>query len=250
MINIVSPRIHNLGDFAHCLPALSGLYKLTGDKMHLIICDRLQRFSGLKELLLGNEMFAKVSFICELNTPSIEGILIDDTGYKGDHGPNSAIAHKYANFIKENYRIDFQIDDDFELQIPFVPVDSIGNNVLVGDRWSPKDAPDVDDRRLSNLIEGSGVLSQIPTTYLDYTKDLVYNCNLIKSSQRPFVTTVTGIAVLSDLMKKETIVLYDDDMNNWNNKTIDEIFSDHFYLNRKTSLQYIKSFDQNRLIGD
>jgi peptide chain release factor 2 len=51
MLNVISPRIHNLGDFAHCLPALSGLYKMTGQKMMFGICDRLERFKGIKELL-------------------------------------------------------------------------------------------------------------------------------------------------------------------------------------------------------
>lgn len=243
MINIVSPRIHNLGDFSHCLPSLSGLYKHTGQKMHFIICDRLQRFLGIKELLLGQEMFEKVSFVHEIMDQQLQAILIDDTGDKGEHGLNSAIAHRYANFIKSNYRIPFEIDDDFELQVPTITTEDVTNKIVVGDRWSPKDAPDVDDRRLSNLIEGSGVLKGIPTHYLDYTKDLVYNCNLIKHGNKPFVTTLTGIAVLSDLMKKETVILYDDDMKHWNNKDIDEIFNDHFYLNRKTSLHYIKTYD-------
>ena len=247
MINIVSPRIHNLGDFSHCLPALSGLYKFTNHKMHFVICDRLQRFRGIRELLLAQEMFEQVSFVCELPPQPLPAIIIDDTGDKGDHGLNSAIAHKYANFIKQVSGIPFEIDDDFELQVPLMPIENIQDKVLVGDRWAPKDAPDVDDRRLSNLIEGSGILKNLDTVYLDYTKDLVYNCNLIKDTNRPFVTTVTGVAVLADLMKKETIVLYDNDMDNWNNKTMNEIFSDHFYLNRKTSLHYIKTFDTSIL---
>ena len=244
MINIASPRIHNLGDFSHCLPALSGLYKHTNEKMHFIICDRLQRFKGIKELLLGQEMFEKISFVHEIQEP-LQVILIDDTGDKGNHGLNSAIAHRYANFIKQNYGIQFNIDDDFELQLPFIETEN-NTGILVGDRWAPKDAIDVDDRRLSNVIESSGILKDFDVSYLDYKKDLVYNCNLIKKSNK-FITTVTGIAVLSDLMKKETIILYDDDMTNWNNKTIEEIFTDHFYSNRKTSIHHIRKFDTNTL---
>jgi hypothetical protein len=247
MINVASPRIHNLGDFANCLPALSGLYKFTGEKMHFLICDRLQRFRGLKELLSAQEMFGQVTFMCELPPQNIQAIVIDDSGERGAHGLNSGIAHRYANFIKQNYNIPFTIDDDFQLQVPLVPIEDVQNKILVGDRWAPKDAPDVDDRRLSNLIEGSGILNELDTSYLDYTKDLVYNCNLIKDNNKPFVTTFTGIAILADLMKKETVVLYDDDMINWNNKPIDEIFNDHFYLNRKTSVHYIKDFDTSTL---
>jgi hypothetical protein len=247
MINVISPRVHNLGDFSHCLPTLSGFYKHTGQKFRFIICDRLQRFRGLRELLLAQEMFQEVLFVHELYNQRTEGILIDDTGIKDGHGLNSGVAHRYHNFLKDSLKIDFKIDDDFELQVPLLPIENVQNKILVGDRWSTKDAPDVDDRRLSNLIEGSGILEGLDTHYLDYTKDLVYNCNLIKDNNRPFVTTFTGIAVLADLMKKETIVFYDDDMDNWNNKPIGEIFNDHFYMNRKSSLRYLKNFNSKIL---
>jgi hypothetical protein len=247
MINIFSPRIHNLGDFSHCLPALSGLYGHVGEKFRFVICDRLERFRGIKELLSAQEMFEEVLFVHELRNQNIQGILIDDTGRKDNHGLNCGIAHRYYNFLKDNLRIDFKIDDTFELQIPNSSIDKMPDKILVGDRWSTKDAPDVDDRRLSNLIEGSGILDGLDTYYLDYTKNLVYNCNLIKYNNKPFITTFTGIAVLADLMKKETIVLYDDDMDNWNNKPLGEIFNDHFYLNRKTSVRYIKNFNTKLL---
>ncbi len=48
MIKIYSPRIHNLGDFMHCLPALSGLHKKLKYKFSFVICDRLERFVGIK----------------------------------------------------------------------------------------------------------------------------------------------------------------------------------------------------------
>jgi len=248
MINVISPRIHNLGDFSHCLPTLSGFYKHTGQKFRFIICDRLQRFRGLRELLLAQEMFQEVLFVHELYNQRTEGILIDDTGIKDGHGLNSGVAHRYHNFLKDSLKIDFKIDDDFELQVPLLPIENVQNKILVGDRWSTKDAPDVDDRRLSNLIEGSGILEGLDTHYLDYTKDLVYNCNLIKqNNHRPFVTTFTGIAILADLMKLKTVVLYDDDMINWNNKPILHTFDAHFYKDRKSSVCYINALDTDTL---
>jgi hypothetical protein len=246
MLNIISPRIHNLGDFAHCLPALSGLYKLTGQKMMFGVCDRLERFKGIKELLKAQEMFSDVLFMHEIKSLP-DYMVIDDSGPENDYGLSAGVVHKYGNFLKGNYKIDFVIDDDFELQVPEMAVEDVRDKILVGDRWSTKDAPDVDDRRLSNLIEGSGILDGLPTHYLDYTKDLVYNCNLIKYNNRPLVTTFTGIAIMADLMKKRTIVVYDDDMINWNNKPIMATFDAHFYKDRKASVSYIKALDTSRL---
>lgn len=246
MLNVISPRIHNLGDFAHCLPALSGLYKKTGMKMVFIICDRLERFKGIRELLSAQEMFTEVKFMREItNLP--EYIMVDDSGPEGDYRLSAGVVHKYTNFIKMNYGIDFKADDDFELQVPEMVVEDVRDKILVGDRWSTKDAPDVDGRRLSNLIESSGILNGLPTHYLDYSKDLVYNCNLIKYNNRPFVTTFTGIAIMADLMKKRTAVVYDDDMINWNNKPILQTFDAHFYKDRKCSVYYIKALDTSIL---
>jgi len=250
MVNVISPRIHNLGDFAHCLPALSGLYKKTGIKMSFFICDRLERFKGIRELLASQEMFTEVKFMREI-TNLQQYIMVDDSGPEGDYRLSAAVVHKYANYIKTGYGIDFQVDDDFELKVPrsLEKVEVLDSStVIVGDRWSTKDAPDVDDRRLSYLIEGSGVLKSLPTHYLDYTKDLVYNCNLIKqNNHRPFVTTFTGIAILADLMKLKTVVLYDDDMINWNNKPILHTFDAHFYKDRKSSVCYINALDTDTL---
>jgi hypothetical protein len=246
MINVISPRIHNLGDFSHCLPTLSGLYKSTGHKISFAICDRLERFKGIKELLSAQEMFAEVKFMQEI-TNLTNCIMIDDSGTEGDYRLSAGIVHKYANFIKTNYDIQFVIDDDFELQVPEMDVDDVSDKILVGDRWSTKDAPDVDDRRSSYLIESSGILNGLPTHYLDYSKDLVYNCNLIKKNNRTFVTTFTGIAIMADLMKKRTIVVYGDDMINWNNKPILQSFDAHFYKDRKSSVHYIKALDTSIL---
>jgi len=71
----------------------------------------------------------------------------------------------------------------------------------------------------------------------------VYNCSLIKYNPNPLYTTFTGIGILSDLMDKETYILYDDDVVNWDNKPIEYSFNLHYIRNRKSKLRYLKSFN-------
>lgn len=245
MITIVSPRIHNLGDFMNCLPALSGFYNFTNEKMWFIICDNLQQFKGIKELLLYQEMFAKVTFLHE--EPFESGILLDDTGnYSPElNCPISTI--RYANFIKSTLQINFEIDKDFELQVPELSVEDVNDKIIVGDRWSLQIATQLDTRRKSNMIESSGVMKNESVHYLDYTKDLVYNCNLIKYNKNPFITTFTGIGIIADLMKKDCYILWGEDIRNWDNKPIEYSFDVHYFKNRNAKLVYINNFDVNTI---
>lgn len=249
MISVVSPRIHNLGDFSHCLPALSGLYKKLGHKINFVICDRLQRFKGIKELFLEQEMFERVSFYYEGKFDHKNCIMIDDTGADGLYGDSAIVTHRYANFIKYNYKIDFDVDEEFDLQVPNLNIDYQNDKIVIGDRWSPSDAPDVDERRYSNMIESSGKIKPEDALYLDYTNDLIYNCSMIKYNKNPFVSTFTGISVLADLMHKEQIVLWGEDIRNWDNKPIINSFKQHYFQNRKAKLEYIGDFTQDKVYG-
>ncbi|NBP00460.1 MAG: hypothetical protein EBU90_10115 [Proteobacteria bacterium] len=243
MISIVSPRIHNLGDFAHCLPTISAIYKKYGEKISFTICDRLQRFRGIRELLLQQEMFSEVWFYHERKFDPNRSILIDDTGSK-EGNPNSPISvRQHLNFIRQNYNVDLENDDDFELNIPKLDIDYHNDKLIIGDRWSPKDAPDVDERRYSNLIESSKIIPKENAMYLDYTQDLLYNCALIKYNPNPFVTTFTGIGILADLMKKDCYILWDEDMRNWQGWGVVHDYDLHYYKDRKSKLIYIKDFN-------
>lgn len=241
MIKVVSPRIHNLGDFANCLPALSGFYKKTGQQMSFILCDRLQRFRGLKEFLLAQEMFCEVKFLHEENL-SENFILIDDQDSEENTDNNPIATFKYANSIRKVYNIQFDIDEEFELNIPKLNINYLEDKILVGDRWSSNEAPDVDIRRYSYMIKDSGILNHKETYYLDYTKDLLYNCSLIKYNPNPFITTFTGIGILADMMRKDQYIIWGDDLHNWNNKPIQHSFDMHYFKNRNSKLVYIKDF--------
>lgn len=242
MITVYSPRIHNLGDFAHCLPVLSGLYNHFGEKISFGICDRLKRFNGIRELLLCQEMFSDVFFVSD--RPIYEHYLVlDDTGRDSDENINAMAAYRHLNFLNDNYKLDIKIDNEFILHVPhFFELDEFDEKHLVSDRWSPSDAPDVDNRRKSNLLKSSGLFDDDKYHFLDYNNDLVYNCSLIKYNPNPLYTTFTGTGILADLMNKEVFILYDDDVVNWDNKPIQYSYDLHYIKNRKSKLRYIKDF--------
>lgn len=241
MIKIISPRIHNLGDFINCLPALSGFYKHTKEKISLSICDRLQRFRGIKELLLAQEMFSEVKFMHEELTYK-DFILIDDQDSEENNDITPISTFKYANSIRKIYDINFEIDNEFELNVPKVDIDYLNDHIIIGDRWSINETTELDTRRYSYMIKQSGILNHKLTHYLDYNKDLLYNCALIKFNPNPFVTTFTGIGILADLMKKQQYIVWGDDVFNWDNKPIEYSFHLHYFKNRNSKLVYIKDF--------
>lgn len=242
-MKVYSPRIHNLGDFMHCFPMLSGLYKQYGP-ISFGICDRLKRFKGIKELLQHQGLFSDVHFMDEQPIAN-EYIIIDDSGSDNGNSGESLVSRRFYNYVKEQYHgLDFELDVQFELQVPWYnDVDYNHDIILVGDRWSPKDAPDVDDRRLSYLIKAYDKFNGDRFKYLDYNDHLLYNISLIKYNANPFLTTFTGIGILADLVKKETKVLWDDDMRMWNGKPVEYDFRLHYFTNRNSSLHYIKDFD-------
>jgi len=246
MLNLVSPIMHNLGDFSHCLPVISGLYKVVGEKMHFIICDKLERFNGIKDLLMAQGMFSQVSFVKEIPATDIRGILIDHIGSEDGCGDRPLASHKMYTYIRDTYKLKFEYDDEFEMIVPKLDIDYFEKKFLVGDRWAATDAPDVDTRKGSNIIEFSGVLDANRVHYLDYSKDLIYNCSLIKYNPNPFITTITGVAILADMMNKEVVVLWNDEYKTqWpsiSGETIDKIYELHHFKNRKTKMIFIDDF--------
>ena len=243
MITVYSPRIQNLGDFSHCLPTLSGFYKKYG-KFSFGICPRMKRFKGLIDMLMYQGMFTDVFFMDEKPIQNTY-IMIDDSGRDDGNTGESLVARRFYNFFRQHYpQFEFEFDSEFELQVPwFGDVDYKENTFIVGDRWSSEDAPDVDNRRLSNLIKAYDKFNDEKYTYLNYNDHLLYNLSLIKFNSNPVLTTFTGIGILSDLMKKETIVLWDDDMRMWQGKPVTDDYRLHYWTNRNSKLEYIKDFN-------
>lgn len=240
MIHIRCPRIHNLGDFANCLPALSGLHKSTGEKIHFSISNQLGRFNGLKQLLCLQEMFADVILESEEKKDS-KYINIHDQSDEDSQTVVPSATLRYANSLYSQ-NIEFEIDEDFEMNVPKLGFDYLEDTILIGDRWSSKEDSNLDSRRASYMIKDSGILNHKKTLQLDYKKDLVYNCSLVKYNPNIFVTTFTGIGILADLMKKDQYIVWGEDLRDWAGKPIEYSFELHYFKNRNSKLCYVEDF--------
>ena len=65
--------------------------------------------------------------------------------------------------------------------------------------------------------------------FLDYNNTLMTNAYLIKNSPLPFVSTFTGISNVADLLNHQQMVLWGEDIRDWDNKPIEQSFEKHFY---------------------
>jgi len=224
----------NLGDFCNCLPVLSGIYKKYG-KISLIIQNDMQKFNGIKEFLLAQEMFNVVAF--EYEVSKITGEILPFNSWVPDIKINDIRpieTCRYEILFKTRYNLEFNTDDDFILNVPYEPVDII--DYVIGDRCAITTS---DKRRKCGLLEFSGKFND--GVFLDYSKPILYNLNLIKKSTNNFITTTTGISVIVDLMHIQQDIYYDDEMVNWDNRNnIEDTFTRHYYKNRKSKMKYLE----------
>ena len=235
----------NLGDFLNAMPVLSALSKKYG-KINLIIRNGMRKFKGIKEFLIYQDLFSDVSFDDEV---FMYGELIHLSSWpmrEDKNEPNRPIETcRYENWMLDKYGEQLNVDDDFEIKFPelSLPIDDLS---YVGDRWN---VGDIDSRR------ATGVLSHMGDKYnfLDYNNDLLTNCYYIKRSPKPFITNLTGVSVLADLLNKEQFIIWKaEDWNpefrkgdniDWDNgKDINTIFQKHFYGNRRSKLIHARDF--------
>ena len=228
----------NLGDFANALPVISGLSLYDKRPIDLIIRGEMKKFLGLKELLLQQPCINSVEFDDDIFFNG--GINLSSWTRMDQDDKNRPVETcRYENWIRDNYGIDFKVDDDFQLVTPpvYIPDGFDMNKYVIGDRWNHAT---IDTRRNTNVVENGAKPDPSKVVYLDYTKDLMYNLNLIQCSNKPFITTFTGIGILADLMNKETIVCWDEDMRNWDGHPVEFDFIRHYYVNRKSKLVHVK----------
>lgn len=229
--------IGNLGDFLNSIPVLSGLSKKFG-KLDLCILNSMRKFKGIKEFLLYQDVFNSVNFDDEIETTEflkINSLTREDKN--SDIRPIETC--RYENFLKDNYALDFDVDDEFLLKYPNLNIE-VKPGFYVGDRWSR--SQETDNRRRSEIF---GHLQNF--NFIDFNLDLLTNTYIIAKSEMPFVSTFTGVSNIADLLNKSHFVIWEDSMTNWDNKPIEYSFEKHYYKNRKGKLLYIESFE--RLIG-
>lgn len=243
MISIFLESTSNLGDFLNSLPVMSGIYKEwnTKEEIHFIIRPEMRKFKGIKEFLLYQDIAHKVDFVDDIFA---YGSVIHLSSWTREdrNNPNRPIETcRYENWLKDRYgELKFEVNDDFILKIDPSTQESVELGVpYVGDRWN---GPGIDGRR------PSWVLSHLDNVnFLDYNKTLMENAFVISKSDKPFISTFTGASAIADLMNKKQIVLWGEDIRNWDNKPIEYSFEKHYYKNRNSKLMYIGDFNVEKI---
>lgn len=234
MILYAAQGTSNLGDFFNSFPVLSGISKIYGN-ITLILQNDVVRFNGIKELISYQSFIDNVYFENEYKIISSEVIIpfnswVEERITKEGRPMETC---RYEIRFKD-YKMEFEVDDEFILQIPELDVE-VFNDYILGDRCTKTT---YDKRRKCGLIPETKYHEV--GKYLNYNNNLIYNLNMIKQSTKPFVTTITGISVLVDLMNIPQILLYDDEMENWQDRgTIHNTYIRHYYNDRKSILEKI-----------
>lgn len=230
----------NLGDFMNSMPVLSGINKKYG-KIDFIIKDGMKKFKGIKDFLMFQDLFSSVSFDDEI---FVYGDVIQLSSWPMRMDRTAPFRPletcRYENWLKDHYKIDIDIDDDFELKVPELNL-NVSSDYYCGDRW---DGPEID---IANGRK-TNTLSAIPNVkFLDYNNDVTTNAYIVKNCKGPFISGFTGISIVADLMNKDSLILWTDDIQNFDNKPIAFSYEKHFYGNRKTKLMYYGDFSSENL---
>ena len=230
----------NLGDFCNALPVISGISKYANQKIHLIIRPEMRKFNGIKEFLKYQPMIEDVDYSDDLLTFGDIITLSSWTRMDQENTNRPVETCRYENWVNDYYGMFFEVDDDFEVQVEQMIVEDVTDKTIIGDRWSAKQDPSIDTRRFTNVVESGANPDPSKVHYLDYSKSIMYNLNLIKNNPNTFITTFTGIGIIADLMYKETIVCWDEDMRTWDGHPVEFDFIRHYYGNRNSKLVYVK----------
>ena len=209
---------YTLGDFLNTMPFLSWYSKSKNEKIDLILPKKMAIFKGLDEFLLHQDFIGSVRF----KTAKNANFNLRPTHGSVDRFPG--MSWQTAN----NLGFD-DIDMDLVLKIPFKEAEK-QDKVYCCDRWS------------NRIMERSGLFRGIEFVFMDTTKDISYNLNIIKNSKMPVYTTFTGISILLNLCNIPIKIIYFDDLagNSYYNKPTEYWYRSHFFINRGTEIIYYK----------
>lgn len=230
------PLSGNLGDTLNVMPILSGIYNSTGHKIYLVVRNKMKMFEGFKEFMEMQPCIAALKFESD--------VVIDEDyvqfGLTEDFLPHPIRPWetcRFDSFLKKHYNLEYEIDDDFVLEVPDLECPS--DLYLVGDRTYHKES---DKRRSFDVLKSSEEFTLDKVYFLDYNLPVATNAAYIKASKMPLLTTFTGISVVSDLLKHNTVVIYGEDIKNWDDKHISYSFNKHFYRDRNCALIALDDF--------
>lgn len=239
----------NLGDFLNAMPVLSGISKSYNTKIDLIIRHETSKFLGIIDLLKYQPIFSSVSFDINSTIQNPRDVILMSSWTREDStSPIRPIETcRYENYVKDNYNLQFDVDDEFILSIPELSL-PIKDAYYVGDRW---DINNIDTRRYSNVL---AYLKESGMELLDYRNSLIVNSYILKNLRKPFITNFTGVAVLADMLNVSGYVLWDADFYLpeyrkgtevvWGGHDIQANFKRHFYSNRQLKLLHKKDLLQ------
>lgn len=232
------PMSGNLGDTLNAMPVISGIFKSTGHKISLVVRDKMKMFNGFREFMQMQGCIAALKFESEVTLDDTYQILsLVDNFTKHENRPWETV--RLEEDFKRRYSTDFYVDDRFTFVVD-ENIDNMPSEYIVGDRMSH---PQMDQRRLSGVLKSSGKFDSC--YFLDYNKPLATNAAYLRYTEKPIITTFTGISTIADLLFKETIILWGDDLKNWDNKPIEYSFNKHFYRDRHCKLVYLNDFTLN-----
>lgn len=230
----------NVGDTLNVMPLLSGLYKSTDKKIELVVNNKMKMFVGFREFMEYQECISNLYFADEVNISEYYHLSLVNNFTSHLNRPWETV--RLEEWYTNSLRTTVKVDDEFVLSVPLIDMEL--DKFIVGDRMFHNN---MDHRRSFNLIEKSGKCPLTTCEYLDYSKPMLVNAAILKATPRPIISTFTGISVIADLLNKPTIVLWNDELANWDNKPIEYSFNKHFYRNRRTQLMHINEFDLNNI---
>jgi hypothetical protein len=236
----------NLGDFLNGLPVMSGISKAYG-KYELTIKHEMRKFKGIKEFLMYQDLFTEVNFDDEV---FMYGELIQMSSWPIREDKNNQDRPietcRYENYMKDNYTMEFEVDDDFTVKTPEYNI-TVKDSYYVGDRWA---VGEIDTRRETHI------LSHLTNCeFIDFDRTMLENAYIIKNLKKPFITNFTGIGMLADLCNVSLYCVWKaedwkpeyrvGDNVSWDNgKDINKVFEKHFYMNRKAKLVHAKKLKE------
>lgn len=229
------PMSGNVGDTLNVMPVLSGIYKSTGHAISLVLQNKMKIFNGIKDFLLMQDCISSVKFISDVKLDSTYNVILPNENFTR-HETRPWETVRLDEYFKQHYKIDYEVDDDFMFNVPDCKP---SEKFLVGDRMFHSD---MDQRRRFNVLQESGKFNLDRFEFIDYNRPMHENAAIIKSTKKTIVSTFTGISVIADLLKKDTIILWGDELKNWDNKPIEYSFNKHFYRDRSCRLMYLNDF--------
>ena len=234
----------NLGDFLNGLPVMSGISKMYG-KYDLIIKHEMKKFKGLKEFLMYQDLFVSVEFDDDIFFSGTTNMSSWPARENKNNKNRPIETCRYENFMKDNYHMKFEVDDNFIVKTPEYDIE-IKDEYYVGDRW---DIGNIDTRRETY------VLSHLRgCEFIDFNRPMLENAYIIKNLKKPFITNFTGVGMLADLCNVPLYCVWKaedwkpefrigDDVSWDDGKNIDKVFEKHFYLNRKAKLVHANKLE-------